>query len=210
MVFTRQYDRELIWKFKKVTQMSMFTLVWKLGCREHPYKITTWYRKSYHIHKVQHVHPSAQAMTIPLRHKGMRRMGWGVKIGYIHITVLSEFAASNGEYNISSNQANIVYYNKFTVFRCFTIKGRILFLSYFVAESLSLFNETIMTQVLFVFLWVPGIGFHVWLTSRGIINCSLSCVSDCPTVPRVAIEGSLIKNNVEKSLFTHNSLFFKV
>ncbi len=45
IVFIRQLDLELVWKFKKVTQRSMSNLS-KILCREHPYKVTTWYRQS--------------------------------------------------------------------------------------------------------------------------------------------------------------------
>ncbi len=54
IIFTRQLDLELVWKFKKVTQRSHRTHPW-FWCGEYYFQVTTWYRqfmKSYCIHKV--------------------------------------------------------------------------------------------------------------------------------------------------------------
>ncbi len=54
IVFTMQHDLELVGRFKR-SQKGQCRTRPRFLCREHPCKVTTWYReymKSYHVHKV--------------------------------------------------------------------------------------------------------------------------------------------------------------
>ncbi len=77
IVFTRQPDRGgQVSKFKK-SHKGEYQTCQRIWCREHPYKVTTWYKQSMKSYRVQKV---LDAAHLPSQRQNPSSLsGWGVK-----------------------------------------------------------------------------------------------------------------------------------